>query len=343
MAVRIGVVGAGSMGAGHARMLAREVGGCEVRTIVDADGLRAAALARSLGVALSGTDGMAAVRDTAVDAVLVASPDETHHALVMECIRLKKPVLCEKPLAPTSAECREIVEAERSGGLRLVQVGFMRRFDPGYRTMKAALTERRHGDPLFLHSIHRNASAPDYVSSENTALSGAVHDVDIARHLLAEEFVDVCVRRGRATRSAPHRVPQFITLETAGGVLVSIEMFLDAQYAYDVRAELVCETATIALVPPGATVLNAGLAYAHGLQADWNDRFGDAYRAQLQAWIGSIADGTPVGASAWDGYVATRTAEACLKSLVTGERVRLVPETVPDFYAEAGETAPVAA
>ena len=82
------------------------------------------------------------IRDDAVDAVVVASWGPTHEEFVLACIAAGKPVFCEKPLATTVEACRRILDAEMAHGRRLVQVGFMRRYDAGYRAMKEAVDER---------------------------------------------------------------------------------------------------------------------------------------------------------------------------------------------------------
>ncbi len=333
MAIRVGVIGTGVMGAGHASMLASQIAGCEVVAVADADEARAKVAAGRIGAARVFTDGMALIGDAGVEAVVVASPDPTHHPLVIECLRQAKPVLCEKPLGTNSAECREIVETEMRSGRRLVQVGFMRRFDPGYEAMKAALTEERHGLPLFLHCIHRNAVAASYTTSEAIILNTAVHEIDAARFLLGEEFVSATVRGTRATRSAPSRTPQFLLLETASGVLVDIEAFVDAQYGYDVRAELVCEKGAMSLAQTHAAQTWSSGTVGNALYADWMGRFDDAYRRELQAWVQSIRSWKAVGASAWDGYASTRTAELCLEAYRSRQTVKIGIEERPAFYA----------
>ena len=90
-------------------------------------------------------NGMDLITSDQVDAVLMASIGETHAAFMLACIAAGKPVLCEKPLAPTMPECVQILEAEVAFGKRLVMVGFMRRFDPGYREVKAARLDGRLG------------------------------------------------------------------------------------------------------------------------------------------------------------------------------------------------------
>src|SRR5262249_58842560 len=103
-------------------------------------------------VAEVSTAPVSAVAPGTIDAVLIASPDATHGALAVACIEAGKPVLCEKPLAPTAAECLKVVAAEVKAGRRLVQVGFMRRFDPSYAAMKAALADGSLGRAVMMHN-----------------------------------------------------------------------------------------------------------------------------------------------------------------------------------------------
>jgi myo-inositol 2-dehydrogenase / D-chiro-inositol 1-dehydrogenase len=87
------------------------------------------------------------IRDENVDAVVIASPDPTHAPLVKECLRLEKPVLCEKPLADSADAALEVVEAEVELGRKLVQVGFMRRYDPQHVAVKEAVDAGSVGAP----------------------------------------------------------------------------------------------------------------------------------------------------------------------------------------------------
>ena len=155
------------MGADHAGTLANAVAGAALTAVSDADAARMDAIVERYPAPRAHVDPHALIHDREVDAVLIASPDETHAALVLDCLRSGKPVLCEKPLAPSAAACLEIVARESALGRRLVQVGFMRRFDPGYLAMKRALDARELGEPLLLHCTHRNRSAPPFFSSES--------------------------------------------------------------------------------------------------------------------------------------------------------------------------------
>lgn len=323
MSFGIGIIGAGVMGADHARTLARHVPGAHVAAISDIDAARAKTAAAESGARKVLTDALAVVADAGVDAVLVASPDATHAELVLACLAVKKPVLCEKPLATTSAECLQIVAAEAVLGRTLVQVGFMRRFDPAYAEMKATLASGALGPALLLHCVHRNVRVPLWFDSLMSITNAAVHEIDIARWLLGGKLVRAQVFRSVSARGGPFRDPLLLVLENDAGQLIDIEVFMNARYGYDVRGELVCESGTVSLAPPAATVTRRDGAQTFGFAADWRPRFADAYRLELSSWVRGIATGRYEGASAWDGYVATAVAEACVQSLNSGTPVEI--------------------
>ncbi len=137
MSVKVGIIGAGVMGADHARILHHGIAGADLVAIQDTDGERARRVADGCGAGRVFDTAAQLIADPAIDAIIVAAPDETHAPLVIACLERGKPVLCEKPLADTLAGCRAVITAEMRGGRRLVQVGYMRRFDPGYQAMNS--------------------------------------------------------------------------------------------------------------------------------------------------------------------------------------------------------------
>ena len=165
MTIRVGIIGTGGIGTDHADKLAHSISGSVVVAVTDIDRARAEKVAADVGGAHVFDDGFELIRSVEVDAVLIASIGETHAAFTLASIEAGKPVMCEKPLAPTTPECLQVLEAEVAFGRRLVIVGFMRRYDTGYRQVKASLDSGSIGEALMLHNIHRNASAPESFTS----------------------------------------------------------------------------------------------------------------------------------------------------------------------------------
>jgi myo-inositol 2-dehydrogenase/D-chiro-inositol 1-dehydrogenase len=333
MPVRVGVIGVGVMGAEHARLLSDVVSGSEVGAVFDVDPRRAAAVAAACATTAF-DDPMLLIKDHAIDAVLIASSDQTHEQFVLAALAAGKPVLCEKPLAPDVGGCLRILDAESSAGRRLLSVGFMRRYDPGYAELKTALGEGSLGAPLLLHCVHRNAVGPPNQSSATLISGSAVHEIDITRWLLEEELVSVTVHRPRpSSASVDTQDPMLLVFASASGVLVDVEVFVNARYGYEVRCELVGENGSVQLDPAAATTRRLSGQVARSLPFDWRPRFAEAYRRELQDWVDGVAGGEPSrGASGWDGYVASEVAEAGIRALQTGQTQSVALPDKPALY-----------
>jgi myo-inositol 2-dehydrogenase/D-chiro-inositol 1-dehydrogenase len=334
VAIAVGVVGTGVMGADHIRTLVEAVPGAEVIAVADPDQARALKAAQAAGGARVHTEPRELIGSAAVNAVVIASPDETHEPLVLACLEAGKPVFCEKPLAATAAACLRVVDAEVARGRRLVQLGFMRRFDPGYQGMKRTLESGTIGRPLFLHCVHRNREAPPWFTSAMLFSDSAVHEIDLARWLLGRELTSATVHTPRSSSQAHPglRDPRFIVLRNADDVIIDVETFVSARYGYDIRCELVGERGTVALpAPPSVTSWAAG-AERREVPGDWRERFAGAYAAELRAWVAGTEAGEVGGPSAWDGYAAQVVAEACLEATVTGQTIPVSLPSPPPLY-----------
>jgi myo-inositol 2-dehydrogenase/D-chiro-inositol 1-dehydrogenase len=224
------------------------------------------------------------------------------------------------------------LRAENTLGKRLVQVGYMRRFDPPYIEMKDRSTQGGIGVPIMMHNFHRNVSVPPNFTEQMAITNSAPHEFDIARFVLGAEYSAVCAFQ--PSRSAPGAEvgPVFMVLRTAQGQLVNIEINNNAGYGYDVRCELVCEHGSISLRAPIHTETHLGLGATTHYARDWRPRFADAYRLQDHAWLRSIESGVPAGASAWDGYVASFTAERAVEALQAGREVAIRYAEPPTLY-----------
>jgi myo-inositol 2-dehydrogenase / D-chiro-inositol 1-dehydrogenase len=334
MAVRIGIIGVGVMGADHARTIVTHVPGASLTAIYDADGARAKAIADETGAGSVAASPEALINDGNVDAVLIASPDPTHGPLTLQCLAARKPVLCEKPLAPTIVECLAVLAAEAKLGKRFVQIGYMRRYDPAYVDVKARWKTGALGQPLMFHCFHRNVSVPDWFNARMAIANSAVHEFDIARWLLDSEVTAAHVFQPAVSTPGIIVRPVFLVLKTATGQLVNVEVFNNATYGYDVRGELVCEKGSVSLRSPVHSETSVALGLSTTYPEDWRPRFADAYRLQSQAWVKAIAAGKPTrdGASAWDGYAAGAIADAGIASLAEGRTVEVKLVDKPALY-----------
>jgi myo-inositol 2-dehydrogenase / D-chiro-inositol 1-dehydrogenase len=332
MTIRVALIGAGIMGADHARILFEQIPGVVLQYVCDADAARAKTVADAVGAVHVSVDPHSVISDKSVDAVLIASPDHTHAPLSKACVMLGKPVLCEKPLSQNSNECLDVIATEVKSGKRLLQIGFMRRFDPAYVEMKRTLASGVIGPALMMHNFHRNVSAPANFTGQMAITNSAPHEFDIARYVLDADYDTISVFRPDVTDKTKPGAPVFMVLKTKTGQLVNIEINNNAAYGYDVRGELVGEKGTVFLRSPVATELHVDLKTITTYAADWRPRFAEAYRLQNSAWLKSIESGVPVGANAWDGYAATLIAEAGVTSLETGAPVSVMSVAKPSLY-----------
>lgn len=310
MSLAVGVIGAGVMGGFHARLFAEEISGARLVAVSDPDQDRAQAAARGAQVF---AEGLALIESDAVEAVLVAAPDAAHHDLVMAAIRLGKPVLCEKPLAATVVQCREIALADE--GRNLVSVGFMRRFDPAYREMKAVLDAGRIGAPLLMHCLHRNREVPGWFDGSMIVTNALVHEIDICRWMFGAEY-----NAAKLTPVGDRGDMLLVELHMDQGTVVAVEMFMNAGYGYHVHAEIVGREGTLALAEPALVRSRRDGAIHAGYSPDWIGRFADSYRLQDQAWVKACVTGQGCEdlATARDGLLATSYCDQMVQTLPKG-------------------------
>jgi myo-inositol 2-dehydrogenase/D-chiro-inositol 1-dehydrogenase len=334
MTIRVGIIGTGNIGTSHATNLARVVSGSSVSVVFDADAARARKVAGDLGARVAPTV-IDVIEADDVDAVLIASPDAMHAEQALIAIAAGKPMLCEKPLAVGDVNARNVVDAEVAFGRRLIQVGFMRRFDPGYNRLKAELTASGIGEPLIVHNVHRNTSAPYGLRTEQTLTNMVTHEFDINRWLIGEELTSVMVLPGKRGPLTPEGEsdPILVVLQSQTGVLVEVEAYCNAQYGYEVQCRVTGSRGQ-AVMGDGAWVTrSADFVRGTELPELWLGRFAEAYRLQLQSWIDSLRDGGPLlGASAWDGYAAAVISDRAIEAHRTGSRVDIELPAKPPLY-----------
>ncbi|SPZ47776.1 Inositol 2-dehydrogenase [Agrobacterium tumefaciens] len=189
MTVRIGVIGTGAIGRDHARRISKVLGGAKVVALSDVNHGSAEAVRDDIAPdAEIFATGEELIASPDVDAVLVTSWGATHEQYVLAAIAAGKPCFCEKPLATTAEGARRIVDAEVARGGRLVQVGFMRRYDAGYVALKQAV-DNRIGAPIMVHAAHRNPAVPEQYVTPMAIHDTMIHEIDVLRWLLDDDYV----------------------------------------------------------------------------------------------------------------------------------------------------------
>ena len=325
--LRIAVLGVGLMGADHVARITSRISGARVSVVNDYVTEKAEQLAATIPGCRAITDPLDAIAAPDVDAVLLATPGPAHEKQLLACLEHRKPVLCEKPLTTDVETSLEVVRREAELGIRLIQVGFMRRFDDEYAALKALVDGGELGNPLVLHCVHRNPAVPEHFDSVMTVRDSLVHEVDVTRFLFGEEITSVQVVTPTPNSLARDGLsdPQIAIMRTAGGRHVDVELFVTTGVAYEVRTELVAEKGSAMIgLDVGLVRKSAPGSWGGTITPSFKERFGRAYDIEIQRWIDAVRAGGETGdytdgPTAWDGYAATAVCEAGVQALRSGQ------------------------
>ena len=304
---RVGVIGVGMIGQDHIRRLTTVLSGARVVR-------RRPTSTRPRGEVADGCAGARGPRDRR----RTSSPTTTWtpswsppgapptRSTCSRRIAAGKQVFCEKPLATTQEACLRIVDAEVAAGRRLVQVGFMRRYDAAYRALKDG--RRQRGD--------RRAAARALPRTATRRCPSTTPGHGHHRHRRPRDRRGpLDVRRGDRGGHGAHSAAEQPRRRAAGPAARALR---DRQrcarrrrgvgehpLGYDIRGEVVGEDGPSRLGDPSPIAVAPRRAVAGRVPADWRERFVRAYDIEFQEWVDAVAGGGSTGPSAWDGYAAT--------------------------------------
>jgi len=336
--LRIAVLGVGMMGADHVERITQRTKGATVTVVNDYLTEKAEHIAAGIPGCRVIADPLDAIADPDVDAVLLATPGPTHDKQLLACLEHSKPVMCEKPLTTDVSTSLEIVRREAELGRKLIQVGFMRRFDHEYDQLKGLIDTGAFGRVLLAHCVHRNPAVPANFDSTMVVKDSLVHEVDVTRFLFDEEITSVQIIKPAPSPAAPAGLqdPQIAYFTTESGRHVDVELFVTTGVAYEVRTEIVAERGSafigldVGLVrkyaTPGGSGRSGSGAWGGEITPSFTERFGQAYDTEIQRWVNAVRAGAETGVyidgpGAWDGYAAAAVCAAGVQSLASGERV----------------------
>jgi myo-inositol 2-dehydrogenase/D-chiro-inositol 1-dehydrogenase len=336
MTIRFGVIGTGAIGREHIKRIQSKLSGGEIVAVTDVNQASAKDVIESFKLdAAVYPDDKALIAAENVDAVLVTSWGPAHEASVLAAIEAEKYVFVEKPLATTAEGCMRIVEAEINHGKRLVQVGFMRRYDSGYVQLKEAIDNNFIGEPLMIRCAHRNPEVGENYTTDMAIHDTLIHEIDVLHWLVNDDYKTVQVTYPKKSKHALEHLkdPQIVTLETNGGIVINAEIFVNCKYGYDIQCEVIGDEGIVSLPEFQSISFRKNATFGTNVLNDWKDRFIDAYDKELQDFMDSIKKtGEPNGPTSWDGYIAAVTADAAIKAQESGEKEVISLVEKPDFY-----------
>jgi myo-inositol 2-dehydrogenase/D-chiro-inositol 1-dehydrogenase len=314
------------MGSFHARSLAA-LPDVEMVAIADVRVAAAQALSDEVGGKPS-ADGLAVAALPDLDGLVIASPEDSHEALVHAALAAGTRVLCEKPLAVGVAACRRIVDAEVALGHRMLQLGLMRVYDPAHVQLAAevaALGELHH-----VRCVHRNVHEVRR-TAQLILNQSVVHDIHSLRWLVGREISRVTTL---VTPNVDHVEHLLVTAEFDGGGYGTIE-FSEHSSRYEVTVEVEAELGGVAMAPVMRPIVRREGSEGVHIGTDWFARFADAYRVEDSTWLQSITAAAAIGPSAWDGLMAERVVEAAIESLRQRHPIDVATVDVPALYRSA--------
>ncbi|ULR47405.1 inositol 2-dehydrogenase [Rhizobium sp. K102] len=326
--IRFGVIGAGRIGKVHATTIAANPN-AKLAYVADAFKASAEELAARTGAEVAEAEDV--INSSNVDAILIATPTPSHADLIEAAARAGKAILCEKPVSLSVERintCLEVVEKNRS----TLMIGFNRRFDPNFASVEARLRRGDVGAIEIVTITSRDPAPPpaDYVKSSGGLFRDMmIHDFDMARFLMGEEFVVVNALGSSLVDTAIGAEGDVDTaavqMQTASGRIAVITNSRRATYGYDQRIEVHGAAGMLAAKNIAATSVE--LSNANGISGDpvqhfFLERYAQAYANEINAFIETIDSGNPSPRpGGLDGLQAQKLAEAATVSWQTGRPV----------------------
>ncbi|MDE3179196.1 MAG: Gfo/Idh/MocA family oxidoreductase [Acidobacteriota bacterium] len=332
----VAVIGAGMLGRRHAENLRSKIAGAQLVAVCDASLQRAKEVAAELEVECA-TDRIEEILGRKdVQAVAIATPSKFHAGQTEASAQAGKHVFCEKPMALTLADADAALAAVRRAGVEL-QIGFMRRYDPGYAAAKERIEAGEIGDPVIFKSVGRDRQPPPvsfFEGGVNGSLfsDSAIHDFDLARWMMRDEVATVHTFAGLLACPELARFGDvdatLVNLRFTRGGIGNVESYRKSSYGYDIRTEVLGTKGAVHVGylqhTPFQVLTQSGIR--HDVVDHWLARFADAYLAEVRDFVHSVQSGAPVKVGGEDGRRALAAALAAEQSYHQSLPVTLAPD-----------------
>ena len=335
--LNVGLIGLGRLGRVYARDLAGRIPETRLVAVADPAGTVAEDVAAELDVPRAYTDAMALLDDSLVDAIVIVTPTHTHREQVIAAAERGKPTFCEKPPALALDEVAAMKTAITRSGV-FFQMGFMRRFDPGYAAAKKQIDAGRIGTPLVFKATSRDPFRPS-LEYANPASSGGmlidmgIHDFDLARWFMGDVATVSAIG---ATIAYPELATvgdidnAIVSLTFTSGKLGAVDLTRSGIYGYDIATEILGLEGTIRIGYLRETPIVI-MTKEHGVSHDtvpyFMERFRDAYTNQLQDFARNVQQDRQPPITIDDGMEALRVGVAATHARETGVSITVADVT----------------
>ncbi|MCT4333051.1 inositol 2-dehydrogenase [Paracoccus sp. YLB-12] len=327
--LRVGLLGAGRIGQVHAVNIAGNARSSLV-AVSDVDQNAASRLASTHSAEARSSEQILADRD--IDAVLIATSTDTHSGLIEAAARAGKAVLCEKPVDLSLERARQCLSSVADTGVPIM-IGFNRRFDPNFATLKASMSRGEIGNPELLSLTSFDPAPPPlaYIKvSGGLFRDMMIHDFDMANFLMGETPIAVRAVGSSVVNpeigAAGDVDTAVVTLTYADGRIAVIKNSRRAVYGYDQRVEVL---GSDGLLQAGNMLENTVIrSTADGVVSGkptyfFLERYMPAYAAEWDAFLAATLDGSDIPVTLQDGITALALAEAATESARTGQAVAM--------------------
>ena len=330
--IRIALLGLGRLGQYHASNLSEKVKGATLTAVADPLEGKAKEVAAELGVKKWEENPDNIFEDPNIDAVVIVTPTSTHGEMIKKAARNGKHIFVEKPLTDTIKEAEEVIQTVEENNV-FCQVGFMRRFDPAYHDAKKRIDAGEIGKPIYFKGITRDQGSPpaEFIKhSGGIFMDCSIHDYDIARYLMGTEIKSVS-GHGKVLMNPFMKefndVDQGISyVEFENGAIGDIEASRNSPYGHDIRTEIIGTEGSLfigALRNQNVTLMNSK-GSNHEIVPDFQTRFDDAYRLELEMFVESVQKNEIPRVTDVDSKINMQIAEAVTKSFLNnGEKIDL--------------------
>ncbi|MDO5092375.1 MAG: Gfo/Idh/MocA family oxidoreductase [Propionibacteriaceae bacterium] len=322
---RVALIGTGRIGTHHAHTIHREVPDLDLTVLADpAEGV-AQRLADALGVPAATTDPLAAATSDDVDAVVITTPARTHVDLVSAALGAGKHVFVEKPLALTLDD-NDRVTAQAAAAGRVLQVGFNRRYDPGFAAARKAIADGVIGDVQLLRSVTRDpgpfSADPTRVPQWTIFYETLIHDFDLlnffnpgARAVNVFARADALVVPDR--RDLGFLDTALVSIRYDNGAFATAEANFSALYGYDVRGEAFGSKGMVTAGDARLTSMTAHVADGINVTTGRSDTelMHSSYLGEFQTFARAVVDPGQPHPTGVDNRRSLEIALACIRSV----------------------------